>query len=83
VPPGSPKPRRALADDIWELYDTRNDFSLVNDLSAQHPEKLAALQALFLQEAEKNNVLPIDDRVFERILPLTSAVPTSWPGAPR
>jgi len=65
--PWEPKPRRGLAEDIWELYDTRSDFSLVNDLSAKHPEKLAELQALFMYEAEKNHVLPIDDRVFERM----------------
>jgi arylsulfatase len=65
--PWEPKPRRGLAEDIWELYDTSNDFSLVNDLSEKHPEKLAELQALFLQEAEKNYVLPIDDRTFLRI----------------
>ena len=65
--PWEPKPRRGLAEDIWELYDTSNDFSLVNDLSEKHPEKLAELQALFLHEAEKNYVLPIDDRTFLRI----------------
>ncbi|KJS29147.1 MAG: arylsulfatase [Desulfatitalea sp. BRH_c12] len=65
--PWEPKPRRPLAEDIWELYDTRNDFSLVKDLAAKHPQKLAALQALFMQEAEKNQALPIDDRVFERV----------------
>lgn len=78
--PWESEPRRPLAEDIWELYDTRNDFSLVNDLSAQHPEKLAALQALFLQEAEKNNVLPIDDRVFERILPANVGRPDLMAG---
>jgi len=61
-------PRRALAEDIWELYDTRTDFSLTNDLSAKYPEKLKELQALFMREAEKNHVLPIDDRLFERII---------------
>lgn len=66
--PWEAKPRRPLADDIWELYDTRSDFSLINDLSAKHPEKLAELQALFLYEAEMNHVLPIDDRVFERLV---------------
>jgi arylsulfatase len=66
--PWEPKPRRALADDIWELYDTRADFSLVNDLAAKQPQKLAELQALFMQEAERNQALPIDDRVFERIV---------------
>jgi arylsulfatase len=66
--PWESTPRRPLAEDIWELYDTRSDFSLVNDLSAKYPEKLADLQALFMYEAEKNNALPIDDRVFERII---------------
>jgi arylsulfatase len=61
-------PRRALLDDMWELYDTRTDFSLINDLSAKYPEKLKELQALFMSEAEKNHVLPIDDRLFERII---------------
>jgi arylsulfatase len=64
--PWEPEPRRPLAEDIWELYDTRTDFSLVNDLSAENPEKLDELEDLFMQEAEKNHVLPIDDRVFER-----------------
>jgi arylsulfatase len=64
--PWEPAPRRPLADDIWELFDTRTDFSLVNDLAAKEPEKLAELQALFMQEAERNRVLPIDDRTFER-----------------
>jgi hypothetical protein len=78
--PWESEPRRALAEDIWELYDTRDDFSLVNDLSAKHPEKLAALQALFLQEAEKNNVLPIDDRVFERLVPANVGRPDLMAG---
>lgn len=66
--PWEPKARRALDDDsAWELYDTRTDFSLVNDLSKQNPQKLAELQALFLQEAERNYALPIDDRVFDRV----------------
>jgi arylsulfatase A-like enzyme len=66
--PWEPKPRRPLEDDsAWALYDTRNDFSLINNLADQHPEKLAELKALFLKEAERNHALPIDDRVFERI----------------
>jgi hypothetical protein len=60
-------PRRPLAEDIWELYDTRSDFSLVNDLAATNPKKLSKLQALFMKEAEKNHVLPIDDRTVERV----------------
>ena len=65
--PWEPEPRRALAEDIWELYDIRSDFSLVNDLAEQNPEKLAEMRDLFMREAEKNQVLPIDDRTFQRI----------------
>jgi arylsulfatase A-like enzyme len=66
--PWEPKARRALDDDsAWELFDTTKDFSLVNNLAAKHPEKLKALQELFLVEAEKNFALPIDDRSVERV----------------
>ena len=57
------KVRRPLEDDIWELYDTRADFSLANDLAAKNPEKLKELQDLFLKEAVKYSVLPLDDRL--------------------
>lgn len=60
------KPRRPLEQDIWELYDTRSDFSLVNDLAAKNPDKLKELQDLFLKEAVKYSVLPLDDRLLER-----------------
>lgn len=60
--------RRALKDDIWELYEVANDFSLTNNLAAKNPEKLKELQALFMKEAEKNHALPIDDRLFERMI---------------
>jgi arylsulfatase A-like enzyme len=59
--------RRPLAEDIWELYDTRTDFSLANDLAAQQPAKLEELKALFLSEAEKYSVLPLDDRTLDRL----------------
>lgn len=65
--PWEAQPRRALADDIWELYDTRSDFSLTNDLAKTQPEKLAELKALFMKEASKNQALPIDDRTFDRL----------------
>jgi arylsulfatase len=60
-------PRRPLLDDQWNLYDTRQDFSLANDLAAQNPAKLKELQDLFMKEAVKYHVLPIDDRVVERV----------------
>lgn len=66
--PWEAKPRRSLKDNsAWELYDVRRDFSLANDVAAQNPEKLAELQKLFLEEAAKYGVLPMDDRVFERL----------------
>jgi arylsulfatase len=68
-------PRRKLQDDIWELYDTRTDFSLVNNLAAANPAKLKELQALFIEEAIKNRVLPLDDRTLERLNPATAGRP--------
>jgi arylsulfatase len=65
--PWETEPRRPLEEDIWELYDTTTDFSLTNDLSKKYPEKLAELKKLFMEEAEKNYVLPIDDRTVERV----------------
>jgi len=64
--PWEPKPRAALESDTWELYDTRADFSLANDLAGKDPAKLKELQDLFMKEAVKYNVLPIDDRSVER-----------------
>jgi arylsulfatase len=66
--PWEMKARRPLQDNsAWELYDVRSDFSLANDLAAKNPKKVAEMQALFLKEAAKYHVLPIDDRVFERM----------------
>ena len=65
--PWERQPRRGLAEDIWELYDTDSDFSLVNDLSVQHLDKLAELKVMFMEEAARNQVLPIDDRTVERV----------------
>jgi arylsulfatase len=68
--PWEQKPRRTLQDNsAWQLYNVREDFSLATDVAAQNPTKLAEMQALFLAEAAKYGVLPIDDRVFERLDP--------------
>jgi arylsulfatase A-like enzyme len=64
-----------LEDDIWDLYRVDGDFSLVNNVADQHPEKLVELQALFMSEAEKYNVLPLDDRVIERMNPAIAGRP--------
>ena len=53
-------------DDVWELYDGSRDWTQANDLSRQNPEKLHELQRLWLIEAVKYNVLPLDDRQLER-----------------
>jgi arylsulfatase len=56
----------ALDDDVWELYDTTTDWAQSHDLAAEHPDKLKELQRLWLIEAVKYNVLPLDDRRIER-----------------
>ena len=56
-----------LDEDVWELYDGTTDWTQAHDLAAEMPEQLAALQRLWLIEAVKYNVLPIDDRRFERL----------------
>jgi arylsulfatase len=60
------KPATTLEDDVWELYDTRTDFSLSKNVAAQHAARLTELKALFMREAEKYHVLPLDDRFLER-----------------
>jgi arylsulfatase A-like enzyme len=54
-----------LDADVWELYGP-DDWTQAHDLSAEQPEKLSELQTLFLIEAAKYNVLPLDDRRAER-----------------
>jgi arylsulfatase A-like enzyme len=57
----------AFDDDNWELYDTNKDWSQANNLAKQMPEKLHELQRLWLIEAARYNVLPLDDRGAERL----------------
>jgi arylsulfatase len=52
----------------WELYDLRNDWTQSNDVAAAHPEKLNELKGLFLQEARKYEVLPLDATVATRLV---------------
>ncbi|HEX6870571.1 MAG TPA: arylsulfatase [Micromonosporaceae bacterium] len=56
----------AFDDDVWELYDTNRDWTQAHDLAAQLPDKLHELQRLWLIEATKYGVLPMDDRAAER-----------------
>ena len=57
----------AFDDDVWELYDTTKDWTQASDLSKQMPEKLHELQRLWLIEATRYNVLPLDDNLGARI----------------
>ena len=59
----------AFDEDVWELYDTNTDWSQSKDLARDMPEKLRELQRLWLIEAVKYNVLPLDDRFAERANP--------------
>ena len=68
-------PRVPLDDDVWELYDTSKDWSQSNDLSKQMPEKLHELQRLWIIEATRYKVLPIDDRMLEKLNPDTAGRP--------
>ena len=66
--------------DEWELFDTRSDYSLMNDLASEHPEKLGELKALFMREAEDNKVLPIGGALYTGINPqeMKRSANTEW-----
>lgn len=55
--------------DVWQLYNLEEDFSQAVDLSEENPEKLAELQALFLEEAKENKDFPIGGGIWLRIHP--------------
>ena len=59
---GTDAGRRSFDDDIWELYHVAEDFSEVHDLAADEPGKLKELQELWWQEAERNQVLPLNNQ---------------------
>ncbi len=64
----------AFDDDVWELYSDK-DWSQANNLAQQMPEKLQELQRQFLIEAARYKVLPLDDRMIEKINPDTAGRP--------
>ncbi len=78
TPPVAPWVLNAPMPDVndykWELYNLDEDYSQADDLAAKMPDKLKEMQALFLQEAAKYNVLPLDNSQFQRaIAPRPSA----------
>jgi len=70
----------AYDDDVWELYDTGKDWSQATDLSKEMPQKLHELQRLWLIEATRYNVLPIDDRLIEKVNPFLAGRPVPIKG---
>jgi len=70
-----------LDADVWELYDTKTDWSQAHDLAKEQPEKLAHLKRLFELEATKYNVFPLDDRKVERANPDLAGRPAVVHGA--
>jgi arylsulfatase len=74
--PWIPNVKPALDDDVWELYDTSKDWAQAKDLSKEMSQKLKELQRLWIIEATRNKVLPLDDRLFEKINPDTAGRPT-------
>src|SRR6516225_3842509 len=66
----------AFDDDVWELYDTSKDWSQARDLSKEMPEKLHELQRLWLMEATRYNVLPLDDDLAKKMNPDVAGRPS-------
>jgi arylsulfatase len=68
------------AQDQWELFDTRKDFSLMHDLATAKPQKLEELKSLFMQVAEENKVLPIGGGLFSPLNPqeMKRTTNTEW-----
>jgi arylsulfatase len=68
------------AQDDWQLFDTRTDYSLMNDLASERPEKLDELKALFLNEAEENRALPVGGGLYVGIHPseMKRSTNTEW-----
>ena len=62
------RPSTDWADDPWELYDQKVDYTQAHDLAGAEPEKLAELVDLWWNEARRHNVLPLDDRGRERFI---------------
>jgi arylsulfatase len=64
----APPPTDVMNDFKWELYDLTKDWTQANDLAAKMPDKLRDMRQLFIMEAEKYNVFPLDDRTLPRFV---------------
>ena len=61
--------------DVWELYKLDEDFAEINDRAAAEPGKLQELLDLWWQQAKDFNILPLDDRDWERAAERLEDVP--------
>ncbi|WP_439102972.1 sulfatase-like hydrolase/transferase, partial [Congregibacter sp.] len=67
-------------EDEWQLFDASSDYSLMNDLASEYPEKLDAMKALFMEEAKENSVLPIGGALYAVLNPgeMKRSANTEW-----
>jgi len=73
-------------NDVWELYHTHQDFSEIDNLAASDPERLGKMVELWHQEAQRDNVLPMEDdllRLYEEVVPKPRPRYTFYPGMTR
>jgi len=66
--------------DVWELFDTRRDYSLMNNLADEQADTLDELKDLFMQVAEENKVLPIGGGLLAVLNPevMKRSANTEW-----
>ncbi len=57
-----------LNNQVLELYDLNTDFSQSNNIAKKHPEKVKEMKKMFIAEAEKYQVFPLDASVAARII---------------
>jgi arylsulfatase A-like enzyme len=77
----APPMEQGFDDDVWEVYDGATDWTQAHDLAKELPDKLHELQRLFLIEAARYQVLPLDDRRAERFDPKVAGRPELIAGA--
>ncbi len=79
-------PGRAYDEDVWELYHAARDFSETNDLAGEYPDRLEELIARWRTEAERYDVLPLEDdtlALYQNSVPAPRATYVFYPGMTR
>lgn len=74
------------ASDVWELYRTEHDFSEIDNRADEHPRRLEHLVELWHREAERDNVLPMEDdlfKLYKEVVPKPRRRYTFYPGMTR